>query len=94
MNIESNRRKMVLNQLAEMNDDAEAMGINTEHARRFVRAAEDALAVREFFFVADRSTEFKAKWGDVLSKLNAEYAEVRYFREKMGYPLDWSSQTK
>lgn len=94
MSIDAERRSLVLVLLEEMSRDAEEKGINNEYARRFVRAGEDALAVREFFFIADSNAGYREKWGRELEKLNDAYSAVDFYRSRMGYPLSWSSDRK
>lgn len=82
-------RREIFETLTEMEDTAVSMAIDVSAAKQFAKVGEQALAVREYFFVAKRHPEFREVWKAKLIYLNDFYASQAFPRSRMGFPLKW-----
>ena len=84
-------RREIFETLREMGEAAESMDIDVTAAKQFTKVGEQALAVREYFFLAKRHSEFRETWKAQLDQLNCHFSLQSYPRSRMGYPLTWNN---
>lgn len=90
-NMELSRRE-IFETLTEMGQTADSMEIDVSSAKQFTKVGEQALAVREYFYLANRHSEFKEVWEAKLVQLNDQFAAESFPRTRMGYPLKWHDE--